>query len=157
MPRDDDLRRPVTRLCTEQTKLDRQQGRSALGFSDVRVHAVDERGDNRRPARVIVRELAIQVAAILEQPCSDVPLDLAPAKELRDSPRSLASPDLELKQSVARGGVALGEEEIVLALRVDVRDAGVVTHDLDRLTQTGGEKRVGGLCAKARCEAAGED
>jgi len=80
---------------------------------------------------MVARHLTSDVAAILEQPGADVTLELTSAEQLGDGAGCLSPPDLELKEQIACRGVTLGEEEIVLILRVDVRDAGFVPKDLD--------------------------
>ena len=119
--------------------------------ADVRVDTVDECPDDRRTVRVIMTELALHVAAVSEQPRPDVALELSRPEQFRHCPCRLSSPDLELKEPIPSRRVTLGEEEIVLVAGVDVRDAGVVTDDLDR-----GSKAGGGECFCRRLEESDE-
>ena len=135
VPRDDDIGRPRRRPDPEHGEFDRQPGRIRQGPGDVRVHAADIRSDDRFAARVIPVQLRLEIAAEHVQPRADVALQLLAAEDLRDRAGRLAAPQLELEQPIARGGVALREEQIALALRVDVIDAPAVAQDLDRLTQ----------------------
>ena len=57
-------------------------------------------------------------------------------------PGRLPPPDLELKESILRRGVALREEEVAFVLRVDVIDAPAVADDLDRLAEPRGLQRA---------------
>src|SRR5438552_12888331 len=99
---------------------------------------------------MVARELARDITTILEQPCADVALELTATEKLRDGTGGLSSPDLELKETIARRRVALGEEEIVLVLGVDVRNAQAVAQNLDRLPESVGAECVGPLRTKHR-------
>jgi hypothetical protein len=68
---------------------------------------------------------------------ADVALQLLRPEDFGDGAGRLAAPQLELKQAVARRGVALGEEQVALVLRVDMVDSPAVAQHLDRLTQPG--------------------
>ena len=46
-----------------------------------------------------------------------------------------AAPHLHLPEPVLRHDVALGEEQVIVVLRIDVRDAGLVSQYLDRFPQ----------------------
>ena len=102
--------------------------------------------------RVIVAELPLHVAAKPEQPRADVALELSTSEQFGDSAGRLSPPDLELEQAVASGGVPLSEKEIVLVLRVDVRDAGVIADDLDGCSKRGDRERLGGRLKKSEEE-----
>src|SRR4051812_3277624 len=105
MPRDHDVGCPLARLCTEQFELEREKGRLVLSCVDVRVHAFDERPDDRGTTRMVHRELRREIAAILEQTRADVALELSFAEQLRHRSGRLSSPQLELKEPVARGRI----------------------------------------------------
>lgn len=96
------------------------------------------------PRGVIPVELGLEVAAEHVEARADVALELARAEDLGDGACGLAPPDLELKEPVARRGVALCEEQVVLALGVDVVDAPAVADELDGLTEARGLQRIDG-------------
>ena len=79
----------------------------------------------------------VQVSPELEEPRPVIASHRPRSEELSSRARGLGAPDLELEEAVARGAVSLGEEEIVLRLRVDVGDAPHVLDDLHALLQTG--------------------
>ena len=142
--RDDDVGCPPARFCAEQLELERKKSRVTLSCVDVGVHALHEGPHDRRAVWVVHRQLRGEVAAILEQPRADVALELAFAEQLRDGSGRLPSPELELKEPVARGRITLREEKVVLVFGVDVRDAAAITDDLDRRTKPGSVERVAG-------------
>ena len=134
--RDDHLGHPVSRRDAEQLELDRQQVRLARRPVDVGVDAIDERRDDLVAPRVVVAHLGREVAPKAEQARAGVALDLSRAENLGDRPGGAPPPDLELEEPVARRGVALREEQVVLVLRVDVGDAPPVGDDFHRCDQT---------------------
>jgi hypothetical protein len=78
----------------------------------------------------------VQIAAEHVQARADVALQLRPTEDLGRGAGGLTTPHLELEEPIARGGVALREEQIVLVLRVDVIDAPMIPDDIDRLVDT---------------------
>ena len=57
----------------------------------------------------------------------------------------MPAPQLELEQAVARGRIALSEEQVVLVLGIDVVDAPAIGEDLDLVLEAGhAETLVGG-------------
>ena len=106
----------------------------ALGPADVRVDARDEGPDDLLAVRVIVRQ---RISSGPEQPRRNVPIEGFAPRDLGQGARGLSPPQLELEQPVARGIPSLGEEEVLLRRRIDVRYAPAVGEDLDRLRQAG--------------------
>ena len=152
---DHDVRRPPSGAGAEQPQLLRHEPWIPRRLVDERVHAVHERADDRRTARVVACEVGGQAAAIPEQARPDIALHLAGTEQLRNRARRPSSPDLELEGPVARGGIALREEQVVLGAGVDVRDAPGITQDLYRLAQPVHAQgvarwRLGGHEARAR-------
>jgi hypothetical protein len=78
------------------------------------------------------------------QPRPDVALQLLATEDLGNGTRRLSPPELELEEPIARRGVPLGEEQVVLRLRVDVIDAPGVAQDFDRLLESRNGQRRGG-------------
>src|SRR5579871_2031895 len=103
---------------------------------DVGIDAIDEGLNDGRTVGVIPIELLRDIAPIAEQAIADIALELAPPEDLRDGAGGLPSPDLELEQSIRSDVVALREEQVVLAVRIDVGDAEPVSQDLDRLLES---------------------
>ena len=87
-------------------------------------------------------QLGRQVSAESMKSRPDVPLKLPRPQNLGHGTGRLTAPDLELKQSVTGGGIALRKEQVRLVVRVDVIDAPAVGDDLDRRRQTGGPQRL---------------
>src|SRR5207244_13604520 len=81
--------------------------------------------------------LRVHVAAACEQPGESIPGDVRRAEDLCEPPFADSPPQIHLKESVLRGDEPLGEEEVVLRLRVDVRHAPPIASHFDRTIQTG--------------------
>ena len=143
VPGDHDRRRPRGRRDAEQLELQRQGGRILHGLGDVRVHAAHERRDDFFAVRVIRVQLALQIAAEHVQARADVACELLASEDLRHGAGRLPPPQLELKEPIAGGGVALREEEVALVRRVDVIDAPAVAQDLDRFGEAVDAQRDG--------------
>src|SRR5215831_18543431 len=140
--RDDNFGCSAPGLGAQQPKLERQLRRIALGLGDVRIDAVDECANDRWPVGMIVGKLGLHVAAELEQSRTDVARELARAEQLGDGAGRLAPPQLELEEPVRGRDVPLREKQIVLVLRVDVRDAVSVAENLDGPGETRGTEGV---------------
>ena len=95
---------------------------SRFGPLDVGVDPLDEGPDDRRAPGMIVAQLARHVAAEPQQPGPDVAGQRPWPLDLRQRPRGLAPPELELEEPVAGGVVSLGQEQVVLVPGVDVGD-----------------------------------
>ena len=95
-------------------------------------------------------QLLIEVPAELEEAGSDVPLELPRAQDLGHRARRLPAPQLELEEPVTGGVPALGEEQIMFGLGVDVRDPPAVHEDLDRLVEPGCIQARGSLSRQGR-------
>ena len=143
MARDDHLRGPVPGRDPQQLELDWQQRRVGRGPVDVRVDPPHEGRDDLVAPVVIVVHLGGHVAAEPVQPRPDVALQLAGPENLRHRARRPPPPDLELEQPVAGRRVALGEEEVRLALGVDVVEAPAVGDDLHRGLKPGELQALG--------------
>ena len=142
MARDDHLRRPAARLDTEQLELYRPQSRLPFGALDVGVDAVHERRNDRVATLVVMPHLGREVAPEAEQAGAGVALQLAGSENLGNRSGRPPAPDLELEEPVAGGRIALGEEQVMLVLGVDVGDPPAVGHDLDRSDQAGRIERL---------------
>ena len=140
--RDHHLGRPAPRRDAEQLELERQQVRLAFGAGNVGVDALHERRNDRVPPLVVVAHLGREVAPEAEQAGAGVALELPRAEDLGDGAGGPPPPDLELEQPVAGRRVALGEEQVMLVLRVDVGDPPAVGHDLDRRNEAGRIERL---------------
>ena len=73
-------------------------------------------------------------------------------EDLRETTLMPPPPHLHLPEPVLRHHVALGAEEIVVVLGVDVRDPKLVPDDLDRLPEPGEGEFAVKLGKGARCE-----
>ena len=80
-------------------------------------------------------QLLLQIPSELEEPGTDVSLELAGAQNLRNRARRLTAPQLELEETVARRVPPLTKEQVVLGLGVDVADSPTVDQDLDGLVE----------------------
>ena len=156
VPRDHHGRGPAPGRDAERLELHRQQRRRALGLGDVGVDAADERLDDQLAARMVVRQLGIQVALEHVQPRAAIARQLTPAGNLRHRSRGLAPPQLELEQPIPGRRVALGEEQVGLVLRVDVVDAPLVASDLHGRGQPGDRDRLRRLLGGGRRRRTGQ-
>ena len=148
VPRDDVGRRPRLRRDAEHLELDRQLRRVLHRLGDGGVHPVHVGGDDRLAVRVVPVQLGGQVAAEHVQARADVALQLPPPENLGHRAGGLPPPHLELEQPIARRRVALREEQVGFALRVDVVDAPPVAQDLDRLAEAADTQGRGGWSSR---------
>src|SRR5581483_7055669 len=122
-----------------------------LSFCDVGVNAFDESVDDFWPLGMVVRHLFDEIAAKPQQACADVTVDRLVPLDFGHSARHPSPPDFELKEPVAGGVVALGKEQIVLVLGVNVRDTPAIHQDLDRTRESRNlERRSGPVCEERR-------
>ena len=77
------------------------------------------------------------IAAILQQPGEAIGVQAGLADDLGRLADAAAAPQVDLEQPVLGGDEALGEEEVVGILGVDVGHAPAVAQHLDRLLQAG--------------------
>ncbi|MNL57532.1 hypothetical protein D3C87_1811060 [compost metagenome] len=97
------------------------------------VDAGGKRGQDGLAFGVIAGEFGLHVAPEQEQARGAVLFDEARAKLLGHLAFTLPAPQVQLPQAVARGGKALREEQVILVLRIDMRDAVAVPHNLHGL------------------------
>src|SRR5437660_2846653 len=135
--RDDDCRRPLARSNSEHSEFRREQICIFLCLTDIGVNSFDERFDDGLAVRVVPIEFLLQISAKHEKPRADVSLEFLSPQDLRHSPSGLPPPNFKLKEAIARHVVTLSEKQIVLVLRIDVRNAPTVRENLYRLTQAG--------------------
>ena len=164
--RDHDVGRPSAWCDAQHAKLGGDECRIACRFVHIGVHAVYEGTDDRRAARMVARQVGSKASPILEQSRTLIALQLARANHLGHRARRLASPHLELECPIARRGIALREEEIVLVLRVDVGHPPPVAQHFHRLNKARDTQGVGTWrlrdghasagCEKRRHERAGQ-
>ena len=109
---------------------------------DGRVHALGERVEDHRPLGVVLAHLLVPVAAEGEQAREAIAGDVVGPEHLGQLALAVAAPHLELPHPVLRHGEALGEEQVVGVLRVDVRDAVLVAQHLHRLAHAAGDDRA---------------
>ena len=128
------LRRPGLGRVAEQRELDRWP---VVHERDVRIDSGDECRGDRAGVGCVARPLRVHVAAVCEQPGESIPGDVRRAEDLCEPPFADSPPQIHLKESVLRGDEPLGEEEVVLRLRVDVRHAPPIASHFDRAVQTG--------------------
>ena len=162
MSRDHNLGRPFAGRDPQHAELGGDERRIARRFVHVRVYAVNKGADDCGAARMVARQFGGHATAVLEQARALVALQLATADDLGHRARGLASPHLELEGAIARRGVALGEKEIVLVLRVDVGDAPPVAQHLHRLGKARDAKGIGPRCLRdgnptTECEKRGHE
>ncbi|MNV27435.1 hypothetical protein D3C71_1185850 [compost metagenome] len=82
---------------------------------------------------MIAGEFGLHVAPEQEQARGAVLFDEARAKLLGHLAFTLPAPQVQLPQAVARGRETLREEQVILVLRIDMRDAVAVPHNLHGL------------------------
>jgi hypothetical protein len=129
--------RPAAGLGAGQLEFDRELRRIGLDLVDVGIHAIGERGQDLLRVRVIARVLGLEVAAEKELAGGGVGSDEARPELLGHLAFAASAPLVELPEPIARGAVALREEQVALVLRVDVGDARRVPDDLDRRGHAG--------------------
>jgi len=85
---------------------------------------------------MVAGKFSLQVAPVKEKPRRPVLLDEARAELFGHLAFAATAPQVQLPQSVARGGKPLREEQVMLVLRIDVRHAVLVAQDFHRLAQS---------------------
>ena len=130
------LRRPLSRSVVELFEFPRQARGVLREPIHIRVDAVDEPLRDRFGfagcASAIDTPLAVHVAAIEEQPSGAILLEEPRTEHLRELPKTAASPQVDLKQSVSRSVEPLHIEEVCLAPGVYMRHAPTVHANLGR-------------------------
>ncbi|MNX67269.1 hypothetical protein D3C86_983910 [compost metagenome] len=126
---------PIAGLGAGQLEFRRHLLGICLDPVHVGVDAIREGGKNGAAFGVIAGELGLHVAAEQEEARRAVLLDEARAELLGHLAFTLAAPQVKLPQTVARGAETLGKEQIILVLRINVRYAVLVPHDLHGLGQ----------------------
>src|SRR5262249_1209155 len=76
------------------------------------------------------------VAAIAQEPCTNIVRPLGFADDFGEAALSRALPQFHLKEAVLRGDKPFGEKEIVLILCVDMRDTPAVSYYADILAES---------------------
>ena len=142
MPRDDHRWRPAAGRDAQPSKLGWYQRTVSRHTRHVRVDAIHEGGDNRGASRMIVLQLGRHRAAIAQQSRCPVACNPAWPQDLGHRARGLATPELELKQPVARRVVALREKQIMLIARSDVHDARGIARHCHRCSQSSYPERL---------------
>ena len=105
------------------------------GAFDRGVDAADKGRDDLVPVRVVPAHLLPHVLPEHVESDSDVPLEFRRPENGRDRSRRLPPPHLELEQAVLGGAVALDEEQVFLAVGVDVVEPPAVGEDFGRGAQ----------------------
>ncbi len=124
--------RPQVRLpAGERERLRRR--RPCAG--DPRVDPAYEGLRNRARVGIGARPVIGGIDARLQPPRHRVALGEVRTQHFREAPLRRAPPQIHLEQTILRLHEPLREEQIVAALRVDVRDAGAVAHDAHRRRQ----------------------
>src|SRR5262249_7154545 len=100
------------------------------------VHTADERFDDLSSVGRVRFILCLHVAPVADQSREPVTLDGARAQNFGQFAFADTPPQVHLPQPILRRDEALGEEEIVLRLGVNVRDAPFVTQYADGLLQS---------------------
>ena len=130
----------------EQRELD---GRVGPDVGDPGVDAVDECAHDLASVRRVARPFARHVPAVGEETRDAVTLDRAGSDDLGEPPLPNPPPHFHLPQPVLRGDEALGEEQVLLRLGVDVRHAPPVSAHLDHAIQAGDGDGPVQLCQAA--------
>ena len=128
----------------------------ALGQRHIGVDAGSEgHADGAHIVRAIGRPLGLHVAAIDEEALRPVLREKARPEIGREQAQAALPPQIDLPEAIARRVEALGEEEVVEALRPDMRDAVAIDRDLGRRLQAGQRERlpVGGVPGGCICGA----
>ncbi len=148
------VRGPLGRLIAELPELPRR----AIRMRIEPVHVCIDAGDKAlsdglelaRLARTVDAPLAVHVAAIQEQPGRAVLLHERGTEDVGELSQAAASPQVDLEEPVTCGIDALGEEEVRLALRVDVRNTPPVDTNFDSGFQPRHSERLDWHCAFPR-------
>ena len=85
----------------------------------------------RTRVRAVARPLRLHVAAVEEEPRRTVLVHESGTEHLGQLPEAAAALEVDLEKAVPGGVHTLGEEEVVVVVRIDVRDPGGVDGDLD--------------------------
>ncbi|KAG0925880.1 hypothetical protein G6F31_018586 [Rhizopus arrhizus] len=117
------------------------------------VDAVGERGQDGLAFRVVTGEFGLHVATEEEQARGAILFDEARPELCGHFAFTLAAPQIQLPQAVARSGKALGEEQVILVLRINVGHAVLVPDDIHGLGQPG---HIDGVFLAAGRGAAGQ-
>ena len=120
MPGDHDFLGPGLGEDAQQSEFEGQGIGVLPGAFHRGVDAADEGRDDLVPARVVPAHLFSHVLSEHVESDSDVPLEFRRPENGRDRSRRLPPPHLELEQAVLGGAVALNEEQVFLAVGVDV-------------------------------------
>jgi hypothetical protein len=104
---------------------------------DISVNTLNKSGDDLLSIWVIEVHVLSQIDPRPQQSCPNIAVECLRALNLSQRAGHLATPDFELEETITGGVVALGEEQIVLVLGVDVRDTPTVGQDFDGFLQTG--------------------
>ena len=128
------LRRPQAGIVAGRAEFERAP---AVERTDVGIDPVRERRRDRFRVRGVDGPFRIPVAAEPDRSGQGIPFDCPRPEDLGQLPRPDASPQVDLKQAVARDDVALGEEQVVLCLGVDVRNAPAVPKNLHAILEAG--------------------
>ena len=156
MAGDDHIRRPRPGRDAEELEFHRQGGRILRRFGNVGIYAAHVRGDDGFAVGVVPVQFGLQVSAEPVQACADVALQLLRPEDFRDRAGSLPAPHLKLKQPIADGGIALGEEQIAFVPGIDMVEAPPVAQDLNRFRKARhGKRRARGR--RAAVQPAGGD
>jgi len=133
----DIFRIPVRRLRAEEGEFRWQPLRPLDDEVDIGVDAGRERrGDRLRVGR-IGGPLGFHRAAIEEMPGSEILGEVTRSEVGGEEAEPAFAPEVDLPQPVTRRIEPLEEEEVGLAVRLDVRNAPAVDPDLARFRQTG--------------------
>ncbi len=125
------------------------------------VDAARECLGNGLHAGPIARPFSVDVAAILHAPRRGIAFDEIQSEHLRQPALYRPAPEVHLKKTILRLHEALGEKQIALVLRVDVRHAPPVAYDANGLRDSTHDERAGylrqrcgGRCERRRCRLA---
>jgi len=143
---DDVLGLPQPRVVAGQAELERPL--PAEG-ADVGVDAGREGDCDLSRVGPVAGPLGVPVAAEAHQSRHAVPRDRLRPQRLGQLSRPDAAPQIDLKQAVARGDVALGEEQVVGVGGVDVRHTPAIAQDLNGLSQAF-QRDIGGAQVERR-------
>jgi hypothetical protein len=106
------------------------------------VDAADECGADRLDIGPVARPLLLHVASVLHAPSHGVAVQEVHPQHFGEPPLHRSTPQIHLKEPILRLDKSLSEEQVVLGLGVDVRDAPPIAHHAHGGVEAGDRHRA---------------